>query len=303
MRKNGPSKVERYWDLLDRSEEVKISEEKAIKEFRKLFEKSINERVRSNVPIGAELSGGLDSSGIVSMASSLLRERNLSINTYRRRQIYKETHFFSSKLYHRYGLNYYKSFFPTKLHKFICKFIYNRKVSSFEASTSYFDNELTPKRVFSIIPHVKIILLLRNPIDRAFSHYNMLKRFNQIRISFERALKQEKREFLGIGTYIHPIKRWNEYFDLNDIFIIKSEEFFENPSKILSALYKFLKIPNYTPKRFRVYRSANKEDSGNKKPMDYDKLNEETRKELYNYFFPYNQLLYKYLGRDFQWNE
>ncbi len=227
----------------------------------------------------------------------------LSKNPYIKRPIYKEIHFFSSKLYHCYGLNYYKSFFPTKLHKFICKFIYNRKVSSFEASTSYFDDELTPKRVFSIMPYVKIILLLRNPIDRAYSHYNMLKRFNQISISFERTIKQEKREFLGIGTYIHPIKRWNEYFDLNDIFIIKSEEFFENPSKILSALYKFLKIPNYTLKRFRVYRSANKEDSGNKKAMDYDKLNEETRKELYNFFFPYNQLLYKYLGRDFQWNE
>ena len=51
---------------------------------------------------------------------------------------------------------------------------------------------LAPERIKKILPDVKIIILLRNPIDRAYSHYNMQKRNNYEKLSFEDAIKLEK---------------------------------------------------------------------------------------------------------------
>lgn len=62
--------VNLYWDL-DKQANQKITEEEAIEQFRFLFQTSVQRRLRSDVPVGTSLSGGLDSSSIVTMSSLL----------------------------------------------------------------------------------------------------------------------------------------------------------------------------------------------------------------------------------------
>ena len=80
------------------------------------------------------------------------------------------------------GLSYYRTNFP----------IHTRRLTG-EASTSYFARPDVPERIKSIIPDAKLIVLLRNPVDRAYSHYHFARKRNvEPCETFEEALEQEK---------------------------------------------------------------------------------------------------------------
>ena len=68
--------LEKYWDIDPEETDKKITDEEAIEKFTALFNTSVNRRLRSDVPVGSSLSGGLDSSSIASVASSLLSQES-----------------------------------------------------------------------------------------------------------------------------------------------------------------------------------------------------------------------------------
>ncbi len=76
------------------------------------------------------------------------------------------------------------------------------------------------------------------------------------------------------------------------ILILKSEDFFSNPKKVLSKVTDFLKLPNCSasPEMFRIYNSGY-----------YSEMSIKMRRHLADYFAPHNEKLYKYLGVDFGW--
>ena len=93
--------------------------------------------------------------------------------------ITKEVRFFD-KYYNR-GINWYRVFFPFKD-------LLGRKYLTGDATPRYLDHPHAPKRVKEIIPNVKFIVLLRNPIDRAYSMYNMRVSRGRETHSFEESL-------------------------------------------------------------------------------------------------------------------
>ena len=223
----------------------------------------------------------------------------------------KEVHYFGRNFDKK--ILWYKSFFPTIIFKYINGFIYKREVLTGEASTYYMFHPHAPKRIFSIIPNVKIIILLRNPVNRAFSHYQNLLRRGIIKLPFVEVIKKEldnshleknkmlrdenyNSEFFRIysnlarGVYIQQIRNLRKYFHEKQILIIKSENFFDNPDKILRKVYKFLKLPYFKIKEFKKYNVGN-----------YVEMDVKIREFLKNYFKPYNKQLYEYLVRDFKW--
>jgi asparagine synthase (glutamine-hydrolysing) len=66
--------IEKYWDLDPEKENKKITDEEAIRQFDHLFSTSVKRRLRSDVPVGTSLSGGLDSSSVVATASRFLQQ-------------------------------------------------------------------------------------------------------------------------------------------------------------------------------------------------------------------------------------
>jgi hypothetical protein len=126
-----------------------------------------------------------------------------------------------------------------------------------EASTSYLFAEGTPKRIKDKVNNARIIIILRNPIDRAFSHYLMNvsagfqnKTFLDALISdYNKEIKALGVAFLYIelGMYYEQIRRYFQTFDREMIKVIIFEEFIQRTQPILVEILEFLGLPPDIP--------------------------------------------------------
>ena len=243
---------------------------------------------------------GAEKSGTTSLYQYLVQHPNV----YPARG--KEIYFFDKKF--SKGVNWYRLFFP-----FIWKNFFNKKFITGEATPRYFNHPLAPKRIAKLMPKVKIIILLRNPIDRAYSHYQMEWDYRREKLTFEKAIQEEEKRIEGefekmekienyyspkyywfshltAGMYINQIKRWMQFFEKEQFLIIKSEDLYEGPSSTFNQVLKFLNLSAYDLEKYGKFRSR-----------DYDTMNPDTRSHLRDFFKPYNEQLYEFLGRDFAW--
>jgi hypothetical protein len=222
--------------------------------------------------------------------------------------------------YDRYfdrGLNWYKVFFPFKFHKFYYQKILKKKFVTGEASVRYLDHPFTPKRLKDVSPNAKFIVLLRNPIDRAYSQYTRVSGTKRDSLSFEDAIGKENERtehdyqkmisdeyywpadffrlsYLSRGIYVDKLKRWMEIFPKERFLILQSEEFFKNTSEVYKQVIEFLGLPKHELKEYRQIGKAK---------YKQEKMKPETRKKLIEYFKPHNQELYKFLGIEFDWDK
>jgi len=225
----------------------------------------------------------------------------------------KEVYFFDKKF--DKGINWYKSFFATKLTKSRLESIQKEKCITGEATPRYLYHPHSPNRVYNLIPKVKLIVLLRNPIDRAYSHYQMEVDHGDEKLSFEDAIEQEenrinedmkrmendekyysvnfyRKSYLTRGIYVNQLKRWFEYFPKEQFLILKSEDFYEKTSEVYQQVLEFLDLPKFELNSFKPY-----------KMRKYSSISSETRKKLTDYFKQYNESLYQLLNRSFRWEE
>lgn len=168
---------------------------------------------------------------------------------------FKEPKYFSTK-YDKMNIYQYKAFFNLS----------NKKISG-DASANYLFHPLAPKRMKALLPDAKIIILLRNPIDRAYSHYHQTARRGKEELTFEEAIKKENERisditkeimvgnnrnakkwlyysYISRGKYAKQIKNWLRYFSKNQILIINSKDFFIKPEEIYSQVIKFIGLTN-----------------------------------------------------------
>jgi len=223
----------------------------------------------------------------------------------------KEVYFFDKKF--SKGVNWYKSFFPTKSSKSKLENKQKRKCLTGEATPRYLHYPHAPKRVFELIPNVKLIVLLRNPIDRSYSHYQMEANTGNEELSFEESIEQEekritddmkkmendenfysvyfyRKSYLTRGIYESQLKRWFKYFPREQFLILKSEDLYSNPSEIYDQVLDFLNLSKHDLDSFEAHRMRK-----------YSPISKETREKLTDYFRPYNERLYQLLDRNFDW--
>ncbi len=128
-----------------------------------------------------------------------------------------------------------------------------------EASANSFA-QVPPSRLYRVYPEARIILCLRHPVDRAFSHYNMLRRFAKEgrRIPFRpteflqdfeadmlRVEQGQQGYFAGLSFYSDRLKSWLDVFGKEQILIVQTEEL-EKPETakiVLADLCRFLHVP------------------------------------------------------------
>lgn len=198
---------------------------------------------------------------------------------------YKEIRYFSHDEYYSKGEKWYRSQFP------IIKKNPNDSLT-FEASPNYLFSSKSPKRMANLIPNVKLIALLRNPTERAISHYFHDIKKGRIKRDILDAMKIEGTLYRPVGMYKEQLERYYNLFDSDKILVISSESFFEDPVKTLKDIYLFLdvdpniEIRNLSPKQVGV----------NREPVNaavYDYLND--------YFDMPNQELFEYIGKEFNW--
>jgi len=120
-----------------------------------------------------------------------------------------------------------------------------------EASTSYLADPEAPKLIHEVSPDAKILISLRDPVERTFSNYLMLKRVGTLKSSFlkelEISLKDEENKIqnkliLERGLYLNNVKRYFDLFGKRNVKIIFFENFIRNEKKIIEDILKFLNI-------------------------------------------------------------
>lgn len=152
----------------------------------------------------------------------------------------KEMHFFDTDANYRKGIQYYKSLFSNK---------YN--LLDGEITPAYFYEKEVAARIHKHFPNVKLIVCLRNPADRAWSHYNYgVKVHARISVysSFSEAFKSD-RSLADNGRYGEQLQRYLELFDEKQIKIIFHEDIRNNPVETIKDVYRFIGVTNtnYTP--------------------------------------------------------
>ena len=226
----------------------------------------------------------------------------------------KEIYFFNTKYFQK-GANWYRSYFPLLPYKYYVAQICKRDFLTGEATPGYIFHPHAPRRISELLPDVKIIILLRNPVDRAYSHYYHEVRKKRESMSFEDAIKMEEERlrgefdkiikdenyysfnylhysYLARGIYVEQLKRLHQYFKKEHILIIRSEDFFKDAQASFEQVLQFLDLPSWQLKDFK------KANVGS-----YSKMDATTRSRLLNYFEPHNHRLYEYLGINFGWDK
>lgn len=225
----------------------------------------------------------------------------------------KQIHFFDR--YFDRSVSWYKVCFPFLWQKFYMEKIQHKKFSTGEATAHYMTHPLAAQRAHKVIPNVKIIVMLRNPADRAYSHYSMEKDHNNEKLSFEEAIEKEPerikgeieemlnnqnnsgrnyphKAYLKGGEYIEQILRWRKFFPKENFIFIKSEDFNKNPSLIYNEVLNFLKLPPYELEKYEKIRKRK-----------YEKMKPDTRKKLVEYFYPYNKKLCDFLNKELGYDQ
>ena len=236
----------------------------------------------------------------------------------------KEVHFFDD--YFARGINWYRAQFPTSLDKYYVEHICHHHFITGEASPYYIFHPHAPRRISAVLPHIKLIALLRNPIDRAYSQYWLEIKGKYETLSFEEAIASEpdriagEREkivndenyhsfqhrrytYMTRGIYIDQIENWLNYFPRDQFLFLKAEDLYTNPASIVRQTLEFLGIPDNeidTNKEYKKYKVPGK--TGYKTKDSAPKMDPTTRKYLVEYFKPFNARLYEFLGRDLEWD-
>jgi len=148
----------------------------------------------------------------------------------------KELHFFNRNF--DKGLDWYKAFFQG---------VKGEKAIG-EITPDYLHNYEALKRIAMIIPKAKLIISLRNPVDRAYSAYKLLSTRVYKDISFDEAFWQ-KDYIRKVGFYYNHLRRLYELFPEDQILVILYDDILSSPKKILTNMFVFLDVnPNFSPK-------------------------------------------------------
>jgi len=217
----------------------------------------------------------------------------------------KEIHYFD--LNYARGVTWYRARFPYS-------YQLRGRAMTLDASPYYLAHPLVPQRVTDLLPGAKLIVLLRNPVDRAFSHYQHEVRGGRESLSFAEAIERESERLAGEeerlrqepayysynhhrysymlrGVYIEQLQRWARHFPRSQLLVLQSEWLFRDPAAATEAVQGFLGLG---PQRFERYEPSYQ---GN-----YERgMSADLRTRLASYFEPYNRELYQWLGEEFDW--
>jgi hypothetical protein len=230
----------------------------------------------------------------------------------------KEVHFFDRR-FHR-GLSWYRGHFPTRIEKYYAQYLQEQQAFlTGEATPCYLFYPHAPERVGKMLPNVKLIVLLRNPVDRAYSQYYHAIELGFATLSFEEAIEREEeraarerekilkdgryysveymeRGYLSRGVYVDQLQVWMSLLPREQFLILKSEDFYADPATSLRQVLTFLNVPE---QKIQMEKKAYKQYNN----YSYTKMDPALRNRLIAYFEPHNARLYDYLGVNFDWDK
>ena len=163
----------------------------------------------------------------------------------------KEPDFFSDKAILEQGMYYGKNRIDTieKYHSLFENS--NDQKKKGEGSVSYLFYQDVPAKIKRYNPDAKIIIMLRSPVERAFSHYLMDYRLGLVSDAFEDIVNRKKKnnkvdlfyqQYIEVSVYSKQVKRYLNVFEKENILIIDYIDFKEDISEVLDRLFQFIGV-------------------------------------------------------------
>jgi hypothetical protein len=171
---------------------------------------------------------GTQKSGTTSLYNLLVQHPEIGMSDI------KEIHFFDVDSKFHKGISWYEQFFEN------CK----GKKAIGEATPHYYRLKYVPERVKAALGEIKLIFLLRNPIDRAWSNYHFnIGRGAELR-SFTEAIETDDgwHRYIEKGFYFKFIKKWLQHFSRDSLKIVIFEEMISESLRVLNQIASFLDV-------------------------------------------------------------
>lgn len=212
-----------------------------------------------------------------------------------------QLHFFEHEF--SKGVNWYRSFFPLAFRRTSAR-RRGRDLLAGEATASYIFRKAAPRRVAATIPDVRLVALLRDPIERTYAHYEIMRRRGVEPLSFEEALaaedertrsqRERRRRFrsyayVARSLYADQLTRWLKHFGREQLLVLRAEDFIAEPAAVYAQVLDFLGLPHYQKREIQVPEWP---------PAPIDPI---LRARLEELFAEPNAHLYELLGQDLDW--
>ncbi|GAA3973990.1 sulfotransferase family protein [Allohahella marinimesophila] len=213
----------------------------------------------------------------------------------------KEIHFFN--IGHRKGLGWYRAHFPLR------KNLTEHQITG-EGCPEYLFAPGAAERIQRTIPNARLIVLLRDPVQRAISHYHheikmgreYLPLFDALTAEEERINDSDMASPEGLETYLHAsyklrgryadhLSRLFTIFDRKQVLILGNNELLRDPEAVTNKVYEFLGLERMTGDI-----DFPKKNVGNREPVPSEVIS-----YLEEYFEPHNQTLFTLLGKKIDW--
>lgn len=230
----------------------------------------------------------------------------------------KELHFFDENFWR--GTDWYRSFFPLAARQRAAR-RRGRDLIAGESTPYYLFHPIVPERAAAAVPEVRLIALLRNPVERAYSHHQLMFRVGHEDLPFEEAIEAEPERLAGVeeellkerpakdgqgrrkhhhhrhrayvsrGLYAEQLERWLAHFPREQLLVLRSEDFFARPDESYAEVFAFLGLRPWTVRKFKPRNIGS-----------YAPIEPELRARLEARFAEPNARLARLLGRDFGWD-
>jgi hypothetical protein len=182
-----------------------------------------------------------------------------------------------------------------------------------EASPSYVFHPFAPARVAALLPDARLIVLLRDPVDRAYSHYQHEVALGRETLPFEEALAQEEERtrgevermladpgyfshawwdftYLARGRYAEQLERWLAVFPRAQLLVLPAQELAHRPAETYARVLAFLGASPHDLEAYpRIFERT------------YADMAPDTRRWLAAYYAEPNRHLGELLGQDLGW--
>ena len=174
----------------------------------------------------------------------------------------KEVEYFSRR-YGR-GERWYRAHFALGL---------GRQRLRFEATPDYLFHPVAAARAAVVVPHARIVVLLRDPVARAWSHYHHMVGLGHEPLDFAAAVGAEaertapdlarlrtdslhdpvallRYSYVARGRYAEQLARWRDRFPTDQLLVVRSEDFFADPARQFGRILEFLGLRPWAPPDF-----------------------------------------------------
>jgi hypothetical protein len=249
---------------------------------------------------------GAQRAGTTSLFRALMSHPNVM-----RPVMHKGVNYFDIASYESW--NWYLSHFPLQVNAKRKAANGQKQAAVFEASGYYMFHPHAPRRIAKALPNVKIVAMVRDPVERAYSAYKHEFARGFETEGCEKALELEEarikpelarmladplyqsdtyrhQAYRRRGHYAEQLQVFADLLGPEQVHVMESEQFFSDPEKAYSNLLDFLGLPVVMPPSF---------DQFNARPGS--PLSPELDKELRDHFAPHDAALATYLGRPPMW--